>query len=58
MQAHLAATLRHLKEALTHLHDARLIIGGFDKLVAANLEILVRATREEIRKLEQTNQQG
>jgi hypothetical protein len=40
------------------LHDARLIIAGFDKLVAANLEILVRATREEIRKLEQTNQQG
>jgi hypothetical protein len=52
MQAQLAA------RGVTRLHDARLLIEGIDKIVAANIELILRSTRDEVRKLEQANQQG
>ena len=52
MHAQIAASLRHLKQALTHLHDAKLIIEGVNKTAADFIERLVHATREQIRELE------
>lgn len=55
MHAQIAASLRHLKQALTHLHDARLIIEAIDKTAAHYIEQLVHATREQIKRLENLN---
>ncbi len=55
MHAQIAATLRHLKQALTHLHDAKLIIEAIDKAAANYIEQLVRATRDQIKHFEQLN---
>ena len=55
MQAQIAATLRHLKEALTHLHDAALIIEGIDKATAQAIAELVKATRHQIKQIEFAN---
>lgn len=52
MHAQIAATLWHLKQAITHLHDARLIIEGADKSAAQTIGELMHATREQIRRLE------
>lgn len=46
MHAQIAATLRHLKQAFTHLHDARLIVEGVDKATAQVIGELLQATRE------------
>jgi hypothetical protein len=40
---------------VTHLHDAKLLIEGVDKNVAHYIGELVHATREQIRRLELTN---
>jgi hypothetical protein len=53
MHAQIAATLRHLKQALTHLHDTRFIIEGIDKIAAATIDQLVRATCDQIKRFEQ-----
>ena len=53
MQAQIAATLRHLKQSVTHLHDAKLIIEVIDKAAAQYIEQLVRATRDQIKRFEQ-----
>jgi hypothetical protein len=59
MHAQIAASLRHLKQALTHLHDARLIVETIDKAAADYIEQLVRATRDQIKRFEQlTDSQG
>ncbi len=52
MHAQIAASLRHLKQALTHLHDAKLIIEGVNKTAAEFIDRLVHGTREQIRELE------
>ena len=52
MHAQIAASLRHLKQALTHLHDAKLIIEGVNKTAAEFIDRLVQGTREQIRELE------
>ena len=49
MHTQIAATLRHLKQAFIHLHDARLIIENVDKATAQVIGDL--ATREQIRRL-------
>ena len=54
MHAQIVATLRHLKQALIHLHDAKLIIEGVNKTAADFIERLVHGTREQIRELEAT----
>lgn len=53
MQAQIAASLRHLKEAAAHLSDAALVIGDADKLASANIDHLLQAALAEIRRLEQ-----
>jgi hypothetical protein len=55
MHAQIAASLRHLKQAVTHLHDAKLIIETIDKTAAQYIEQLVRATRDQIKRFEQLN---
>jgi hypothetical protein len=55
MHAQIAATLRHLKEALIHLHDAKLIIEVIDKTAAHYIEQLLQATRDQIKRLEGVN---
>jgi hypothetical protein len=55
MHAQLAASLRHLKQALTHLDDAKLTIEAIDKTAAQYIEQLLVATREQIRRLELAN---
>ncbi len=52
MHAQTAAALRHLKQAVTHLHDARLIIEGADKTTAQYIGELIHATREQIKRIE------
>jgi len=53
MQAQIAASLRHLKEAAAHLSEAALAIGEADKLAAANIDHLLQAALAEIRRLEE-----
>jgi hypothetical protein len=55
MHAQIAATLRHLKQALTHLHDAKLIIETVNGAAAQFIGTLITATREQIRALELVN---
>ena len=55
MHAQIAAALRHLKQAVTHLHDAKLIIEAIDKAAAHYIEQLMHATRDQIRRLEHVN---
>ena len=55
MQAQIAASLRHLKEAAAHLSDAALAISDTDKMAAANIDHLLQAALAEIRRLEQLN---
>lgn len=55
MQAQIAASLRHLKEAAAHLSDAALAIGDADKMAAANINHLLLALLAQIRHLEQLN---
>ena len=55
MQAQIAASLRHLKEAVAHLSDAALAIGDADKMAAANIDHLLQAALTEIRRLELLN---
>jgi len=55
MQAQIAASLRHLKEAAAHLSDAVLAIGDADKTSAANIDHLLQAAFAEIRRLELLN---
>ena len=43
MQAQIAASLRHLKEAAAHLSDAALAIGDADKTASANIDHLLQA---------------
>ena len=57
MQAQIAASLRHLKEAAAHLSEAALAIGEADKLAAANIDHLLQAALAEIRRLEELNSQ-
>jgi hypothetical protein len=52
MHAQIAASLRHLKQAVTHLHDARLIIDGVNKNAAHFIERLIQGTREQVKELE------
>lgn len=52
MHAQLAASIRHLKQAATHLHDAKLIIGTVNTRAAEFIERLLQATREQVRELE------
>jgi ABC-type transporter Mla subunit MlaD len=52
MHAQIAASLRHLKQAVTHLHDARLIIEGVNKTAAQFIDRLTQGTREQIKELE------
>ncbi len=53
MHAQIAASLRHLKQAVTHLHDAMLIIQAIDKATAHYIEQLIGASRDQIKLLEQ-----
>lgn len=53
MHTQIAASLRHLKQAIIHLHDAKLIIETVDKAAAEYIELLVRATRDQTKRLEQ-----
>jgi hypothetical protein len=55
MHSQLAATIRHLKQAVTHLHDAKLIIETVNKTAAEFIERLVQATRQQVRELELIN---
>jgi hypothetical protein len=55
MHAQIAASLRHLKQAVTHLRDAKLIIEAIDKAAAHYIEQLMQATRDQIRRLEHIN---
>lgn len=52
MHFQIAATLRHLKQALHHLHDAKLIIEGVNKTAAHFIDALMQGTRDQIRELE------
>ena len=45
MQAQIAASLRHLKEAAAHISGAARAIGDADKLAAANIDHLLQAVR-------------
>ena len=45
MQAQIAASLRHLKEAVAHLSDAALAIGDADKTASANIDHLASRAR-------------
>jgi hypothetical protein len=53
MQAQVAASLRHLKEAAAHLSEAAVAIGKTDQIAAANVEHILRSTLAEIRHLEE-----
>jgi hypothetical protein len=53
MHAQIAASLRHLKQAVTHLHDARLIIEVIDQTAAQYIEQLARAIRDQVKRFEQ-----
>ena len=53
MQAQVAASLRHLKEAAAHLSQAAVAIGEADELAAANIEQILRVALAEIRRLEE-----
>ncbi len=53
MHAQISASLHHLKQALSHLHNAKLIIEPADKVAAQSIEELVRATQSQIKRLEQ-----
>jgi hypothetical protein len=55
MQAQIAASLRHLKEAAAHLSETALAIGDADKLASANIDRLLQAALAEIKRLEQLN---
>ncbi len=57
MARHASSDRRHPPppEALTHLHDAKLIIGAIDKAAANYIDQLVRATRDQIKHFEQLN---
>jgi len=55
MQAQIAASLRHLKEAVAHLSDAVLAIGDTDKTASANIDHLLQGAVAEIRRLELLN---
>jgi hypothetical protein len=48
--------LRHLKQAVTHLHDAKLIIEVIDKAAASYIEQLLRPTRDLVKHLEEFNE--
>ena len=48
MQAQIAASLRHLKEAAAHLSEAAQAIADADKVEAANIEQLLQLVRAEI----------
>ena len=50
-----AASLRHLKQAVTHLHDAKLIIESVNKSAAQFIERLIHGTREQIKELDAIN---
>ncbi len=52
MQAQITASIRHLKQAAHHLHDAKLIIECVNKTAAQFIEGLLHGTREQIRELE------
>jgi hypothetical protein len=56
MHAQIAASLRHLKQAVTHLHDAKLIIEVIDKAAASYIEQLLRPTRDLVKHLEEFNE--
>ena len=53
MQAQIAASLRHLKEAAAHLSEAACAIGDANKIGAANIEHILQAALAENRRLEQ-----
>ncbi len=55
MQAQIASSLRHLKEAAAHLSDAALAIGDADKTAAANIDHMLQVALAEIRRLELSN---
>ena len=48
MQAQIADSLRHLKEAAAHLSEAAQAIAGTDETAAANIERLLQLVRAEI----------
>ena len=53
MQAQIAASLRHLKEAAAHLFESTRAIDGADQIAAANIEHILQAALAEIRRLEE-----
>lgn len=53
MQAQIAASLRHLKEAAAHLSEAALALGDADQTAAANIDRLLQSLSAKIRRLEQ-----
>ena len=53
MQAQIAASLRHLKEAAAHLSEAAHAIDEADQITAANIEHILQAALAEIRRLEE-----
>jgi hypothetical protein len=52
MYAQIAASLRHLKQAVIHLHDAKLIIAGVSKSAAEFIDTIIKATRAQVKELE------
>ena len=52
MYAQIAASLRHLKQAVIHLHDAKLIIAGLSQSAAEFIDTIIRATRAQVKELE------
>ena len=53
MQAQIAASLRHLKEAAAHLSEAAQALAQTDEAAAANIEQGLQLVRAEIFRLEQ-----
>jgi len=54
MDAQIDASLLHLRQAVSHLHNARLVIEAIDKTAAHCIDQLIKATRDQIQRLEQS----
>jgi HEPN domain-containing protein len=53
MYSQIHSTLLHLRQAVSHLHNAKLIIEAIDKAASHSIEQLIRAARDQIKHLEQ-----
>jgi hypothetical protein len=58
MHAQIDAGLLHLKQAVSHLHNAKLIIEAIDETASHSIEQLIRATRDQIKRLERSSGEG